>query len=47
MHDVWYDLAVLELSELSDPGREKLIEAERAQATPEPAAEESLEVASA
>jgi hypothetical protein len=32
MHwDIWYDLAVLELSELSDPAKEKLVEAERAQ----------------
>jgi hypothetical protein len=29
--DVWYDLAVLELSELSDPSRERLVEAEQAQ----------------
>lgn len=37
MHwDVWYDLAVLEMSELS----EKLVEAEKAQALPEPEAEE-------
>jgi hypothetical protein len=37
MHwDVWYDLAVLGMSELS----EKLVEAEKAQALPEPEAEE-------
>jgi hypothetical protein len=37
MHwDVWYDLAVLEMSELS----EKLVEAEKAQALSEPDAEE-------
>ena len=42
--DTWYDLAVLELSELSDPARAKLVEAEKAQEatlpdapTPEPA----------
>jgi len=41
MHwDVWYDLAVLELSELSDPAKEKLVEAERAQGPPAPEAEE-------
>ncbi len=45
MHwDIWYDLAVLELSELADPAKEKLVEAEKAQAVnlpdapaPEPA----------
>ncbi len=42
--DIWYDLAVLELSELGDPAKEKLVEAEKAQGvslpdaqTPEPA----------
>jgi hypothetical protein len=41
MHwDVWYDLAVRELSELSDPAREKLVEAEKAQGQPAPEAEE-------
>ena len=30
MHwDIWYDLAVLELSELSDPAKGKLVEAEK------------------
>ena len=28
--EVWYDLMVLEMSELSDPGKEKLIEAAQA-----------------
>jgi hypothetical protein len=41
MHwDVWYDLAILELSELSDPAKEKLVEAEKAQGPPAPEAEE-------
>lgn len=42
--DIWYDLAVLELSELSDPAWARLVEAENAQGatlpdapTPEPA----------
>ena len=43
--DVWYDLAVLELSDRSDPAKEKLVEAERAQATPGPIAEEPAEPA--
>ncbi|HEY7654033.1 MAG TPA: hypothetical protein VIG07_14520 [Methylomirabilota bacterium] len=41
MHwDVWYDLAVLELSELSDPSKEKLIEAEKTQCPSAPEADE-------
>jgi len=41
MHwDIWYDLAVLELSELSDPAKEKLLEAEKAQGPPAPEDEE-------
>jgi hypothetical protein len=35
--DNWYDLAIRELSDLTDPGKEKLAEA--AQALPEPAPE--------
>jgi hypothetical protein len=35
--DSWYDLAIRELSELSDPAKEKLAEA--ADALPEPAPE--------
>ena len=35
--DNWYDLAIRELSDLTDPAREKLAEAE--QALPEPALE--------
>lgn len=35
--DNWYDLAIRELSDLTDPGKEKLAEAE--QALPEPAPE--------
>ena len=35
--DSWYDLAIRELSDLSDPAKEKLVEAE--QALPEPAPE--------
>ena len=35
--DNWYDLAIRELSDLTDPGREKLAEAE--QILPEPAPE--------
>ena len=34
----WYDLAIRELSELSDPAKEKLAEA-TAEALPEPATE--------
>ena len=34
--DVWYDLMVLEMSELSDPGKEKLIEAAQASLVPDP-----------
>ncbi len=41
MHwDIWYDLAVLELSELSDPAKGKLVEAEKAQGALAPEAEE-------
>lgn len=41
MHwDVWYDLVVLELSELSDPAKGKLVEAQKAQGAPAPEAEE-------
>ena len=41
MHwDVWYNLAVLELSELSGPAKEKLLEAEKAQGPPAPEDEE-------
>jgi len=48
MHwDVWYNLAVLELSELSDPAKEKLLEAEKAQGPPAPEAEEPSTPASA
>ena len=35
--DNWYDLAIRELSDLTDPGKEKLAQAE--QALPEPAPE--------
>jgi hypothetical protein len=35
--DSWYDLAIRELSDLTDPAKEKLAEAE--QALPEPAPE--------
>jgi len=35
--DSWYDLAIRELSDLTDPAKEKLAEA--AQALPEPAPE--------
>lgn len=38
--DLWYDLAVLELSERSGPGKERLVEAEQAQFLPEPPTEE-------
>ena len=41
--DLWYDLAVLEMSELSDPAKERLIEAEKEHAQPEADAEESPE----
>jgi hypothetical protein len=33
--DVWYDLMVLEMSELSDPGKEKLIEAAKESLAPD------------
>ena len=36
--DNWYDLAIRELSDLTDPGKEKLAEAAE-QALPEPAPE--------
>jgi hypothetical protein len=36
--DSWYDLAIRELSDLTDPAKEKLAEA--AQVLPEPEAEE-------
>ena len=38
--DVWYDLMVLEMSELSDPGKEKLIEAAQASLVPDPDVED-------
>lgn len=37
--NVWYDLAVQELSELSHPAKEKLVEAELARAAVPPEAE--------
>ncbi|HZP38922.1 MAG TPA: hypothetical protein VFE48_20750 [Methylomirabilota bacterium] len=40
MHsDIWYDLAIRELSDLSDPATEKLVEA-AADTLPVPAADE-------
>ncbi|HEY7254169.1 MAG TPA: hypothetical protein VIG37_27025 [Methylomirabilota bacterium] len=33
--DVWYDLRVLEMSELSDPGKEKLLKAAKASLVPD------------
>lgn len=40
MHsDIWYDLAIRELSDLSDPAKEKLAEA-AAEALPEPDVED-------
>ncbi|HME94875.1 MAG TPA: hypothetical protein VKN16_11730 [Methylomirabilota bacterium] len=33
--DVWYDLMVLEMAELSDPGKEKLMEAAQASLVPD------------
>ena len=39
--DSWYDLAIRELSDLSDPAKEKLAEA--AQALPEPAPDDDEE----
>jgi hypothetical protein len=39
--DLWYDLAVLEMSGLSDPGQDKLLEAEHAQCPLAAALEES------
>jgi len=39
MQDVWYDLVILEMSDLSDPAKEKLVEAEQL-ALPEPEPEE-------
>jgi len=48
MHwDVWYDLTVRELSDLSDLAKEKLAEAEKAQGPPAPEAEEPPTPASA
>jgi hypothetical protein len=41
--DNWYDLAIRELSDLTDPAKEKLAEA--AQALPEPASETEEEEA--
>ena len=38
----WYDLAVPELSELSDPVKEKLVEAEKARGFPALEAEEPV-----
>jgi hypothetical protein len=38
--DLWYDLAVLEMSERSDPGKERLVEAEQDRLPPEPPTEE-------
>ncbi len=44
MHwDIWYDLAVLELSELSDPSKEKRLEAEQARCSSVPEAEDKME----
>jgi hypothetical protein len=38
--NVWYDLMVLEMSDLSDPGKEKLIEAAKASLAPDAGAED-------
>lgn len=37
--DSWYDLAIRELSDLSDPAKERLAEAEQALPEPDPEAE--------
>lgn len=41
--DNWYDLAILELSDLSDPAKERLAEAEQALPEPDPEAEDEAE----
>jgi hypothetical protein len=41
--DNWYDLAIRELSDLTDPGKEMLAEAEQALPEPAPEAEETPE----
>jgi hypothetical protein len=41
--DNWYDLAIRELSDLTDPAKEKLAEAEQALPEPAPEAEETPE----
>jgi hypothetical protein len=41
--DSWYDLAIRELSDLSDPAKEMLAEAEEALPEPDPEAEETPE----
>jgi hypothetical protein len=41
--DIWYDLAVLELVERGDPAKEKLVAAEKAQASAPPDEEEPLD----
>jgi len=41
--DNWYDLAIRELSDLTDPAKEMLAEAERALPEPAPEAEETPE----
>jgi hypothetical protein len=38
--DVWYDLMVLEMSDLSDPGKEKLLKAAEASLPPDAGGEE-------
>lgn len=38
--DSWYDLAIRELSDLTDPAKERLAEAERALPEPAPEAED-------
>ncbi len=42
--DIWYDLAVLELSGLGDPARQKLAEAEKARGPVAPDVEEPVDV---
>jgi hypothetical protein len=45
MHsDIWYDLAIRELSDLSDPAKEKLVEA-AAEALPVPDVEDEAPAA--
>ncbi len=41
--DIWYDLAVLEMVELGDPAKEKLVAAEKAQNPTAPDPEEPLD----